>query len=290
MPRAFPNQAAFSRLIHPDPATNRIVQDLYDKLSQIMGSAGAAVAAVSNPVSQILSTGSGSGGGSASVLTGDVTAGSDGVATVVGLRGRPLLSTAPAGTNVLTWNGTAWAPAAASSGFANPMTTLGDLIYENATPVPDRLVGDTSNTRKFLRTLSVAGVAQAPAWDVLSASDIPDPGAYAYDYHINQTAGYGPINLQHASAIVPAGQYILSSYMSGVASPTNMTVNAAYAWTDERGYAWTVSYPLTIVTGTYCARNVTVIRTNGSTNVTVTTTISAGAGTYDCSSVLTRVL
>jgi hypothetical protein len=58
-------------------------------------------------------------------------------------------------------------------GFANPMTTLGDLIYENATPAAARLAGDTSNTRKFLRGQSSAGVAQAPAWDTLQAADVP---------------------------------------------------------------------------------------------------------------------
>ena len=29
------NAVPFTRLTHPDPATNRIVQDLYDKLAQI---------------------------------------------------------------------------------------------------------------------------------------------------------------------------------------------------------------------------------------------------------------
>lgn len=63
--------------------------------------------------------------------------------------------------------------AAGSGGFTNPMTTLGDIMYENATPAAARLAGDTSNTRKFLRELSVAGVAQAPAWDTLQAADVP---------------------------------------------------------------------------------------------------------------------
>ena len=60
------------------------------------------------------------------------------------------------------------------SGFVNPMTTLGDIIYENGTPAPARLAGDTSNARKFLRTQSASGVAQAPAWDTLQAGDIPN--------------------------------------------------------------------------------------------------------------------
>lgn len=65
-----------------------------------------------------------------------------------------------------------WQPAA-GGGMANPMTTLGDLIYENATPAAARLAGDTTNTRKFLRGQASGGVAQAPAWDTLQAGDVP---------------------------------------------------------------------------------------------------------------------
>jgi hypothetical protein len=61
--------------------------------------------------------------------------------------------------------------------LTNPMTTLGDVIYGGAAGVVTRLVGDTSNTRKFLRTLSVVGVATAPGWDTLVAGDIPNISA-----------------------------------------------------------------------------------------------------------------
>lgn len=59
----------------------------------------------------------------------------------------------------------------------NPLTTLGDLVYGGASGVYTRLAGDTSNTRKFLRTVSAAGVAAAPAWDTLVSGDIPDLSA-----------------------------------------------------------------------------------------------------------------
>jgi hypothetical protein len=49
---------------------------------------------------------------------------------------------------------------------------LGEIIYANSTPAWTALAGDTSNTRKFLRTLSVAGVAQAPAWDTVTKTDV----------------------------------------------------------------------------------------------------------------------
>lgn len=65
--------------------------------------------------------------------------------------------------------------ASASTSFntISPMTTLGDLIYGGASGAGTRLAGDTSNTRKFLRELSVAGVATAEVWDTLTVGDLP---------------------------------------------------------------------------------------------------------------------
>jgi hypothetical protein len=53
------------------------------------------------------------------------------------------------------------------------MTTLGDIIFENATPVPDRLAGNITATRMFLRQTGTGAISAAPAWDTLQASDIP---------------------------------------------------------------------------------------------------------------------
>jgi len=61
---------------------------------------------------------------------------------------------------------------AADIGFANPMTTLGDLIYGAASGTATRLAGDTTDTRKFLRSLSVMGVASAPVWDTVTKTDV----------------------------------------------------------------------------------------------------------------------
>ena len=80
--------------------------------------------------------------------------------------GTPVAGQAPLATG--TGQASAW-----GNVLSNPMTTLGDLLYENATPAAARLAGDTSNTRKFLRTQATAGVAQAPAWDTIQAGDVP---------------------------------------------------------------------------------------------------------------------
>jgi hypothetical protein len=52
------------------------------------------------------------------------------------------------------------------SGFANPMTTLGDLIYENATPAAAKLSGPTTpaSVPQYLTSTPSGGVAAAPAW------------------------------------------------------------------------------------------------------------------------------
>ena len=87
----------------------------------------------------------------------------------------------------------------------NPMTTLGDTTYGGSAGAVTRLAGDTSNTRKFLRELSVTGVATAPVWDTLVAGDIP-----------SLTATYATVTLNNLgttavnAAIVPASNGAIS--------------------------------------------------------------------------------
>lgn len=55
----------------------------------------------------------------------------------------------------------------------NPMDNIGQMIYGGASGIPTQLAADLSDTRKFLRQLSVGGLGTAPVWDTLQASDIP---------------------------------------------------------------------------------------------------------------------
>jgi hypothetical protein len=64
-----------------------------------------------------------------------------------------------------------WAPP--PSGFANPMSTQGDIIFENATPAPARLAGPTSATKQFLTSTGTGSTANNPAWGTIAAGDIP---------------------------------------------------------------------------------------------------------------------
>jgi len=57
--------------------------------------------------------------------------------------------------------------------FVNPLTTLGDMIYENATPAAARLAGTTSATKQFLTQTGTGSLSAAPAWGTISAGDVP---------------------------------------------------------------------------------------------------------------------
>jgi hypothetical protein len=48
--------------------------------------------------------------------------------------------------------------------LTNPMTTLGDIIYENSTPAPARLAGTTSTTLSALTQTGTGSASAAPVW------------------------------------------------------------------------------------------------------------------------------
>lgn len=55
----------------------------------------------------------------------------------------------------------------------SPMTTLGDIIYENATPAGARLPGNTTATNKFLTQTGTGSLSAAPGWSVILNADVP---------------------------------------------------------------------------------------------------------------------
>ena len=86
------------------------------------------------------------------------------------LAGNPPLKL-PAGTDgdVLTsdaaGNLTLAAPSGGGGGGGSlPLTTAGDMLYENSTPAPARLQGNTSAVRKFLTQTGDGTNSAPPAW------------------------------------------------------------------------------------------------------------------------------
>lgn len=65
---------------------------------------------------------------------------------------------------------TNWSKVAIGTSMTNPMTTLGDMIYENATPAPARLAGNTTSTLNVLTQTGTGSVSAAPAWLTLPAA------------------------------------------------------------------------------------------------------------------------
>jgi len=60
----------------------------------------------------------------------------------------------------------------ANTGMSNPMTTLGDIIYENSTPTPARLAGNTTTTKQFLSQTGTGSISAAPVWDQVNLADV----------------------------------------------------------------------------------------------------------------------
>lgn len=76
---------------------------------------------------------------------------------------------------VLT-SGGAGAPTWGAAPVSNPMTTLGDIIYENATPAIARLAGSTSASKRFLTQTGNGTISAAPAWGTVTGSDVGGQG------------------------------------------------------------------------------------------------------------------
>ena len=82
---------------------------------------------------------------------------------------------ASGGTQAFWWSASqsSWSTQASGSGFSNPMTTLGDMIYGGTSGTATQLSGNTTTTRKFFRQTGTGSASAAPAWDTLLAADVP---------------------------------------------------------------------------------------------------------------------
>lgn len=57
--------------------------------------------------------------------------------------------------------------------MVNPMTTLGDMIYESAALVAAQLPGNTSTTKQFLTQTGTGSASAIPAWATIQSADLP---------------------------------------------------------------------------------------------------------------------
>ena len=87
--------------------------------------------------------------------------------------GAPFALTTTGTSGAATFSGgTLNIPNYASGGMSNPMTTLGDIIYENATPAAARLAGNTTTAKQYLSQTGNGTISAAPAWATIAAADL----------------------------------------------------------------------------------------------------------------------
>lgn len=107
--------------------------------------------------------------------------------------------------NILSSTGsaTAWIP---NPALISPMTTLGDIIYENATPTAARLAGNTTATKKFLTQTGTGSASAAPGWNTIVAADVPGSAlTKTDDTNVTLTLGGTPSTALLAATSITAG-------------------------------------------------------------------------------------
>ncbi len=75
----------------------------------------------------------------------------------------------------LTNGGTGVSAGSSTAAFnaLSPMSTLGDLLYENSSLSAARLAGQTSATKEFLTQTGTGSVSAIPGWATIVAGDVP---------------------------------------------------------------------------------------------------------------------
>jgi hypothetical protein len=77
------------------------------------------------------------------------------------------------GTLGVGFGGTGQTSPAAAFDALDPLTTVGDILYEGTGPTAARLAGNNTTTNQFLRSTGSGGLATAPTWSTLVSGDIP---------------------------------------------------------------------------------------------------------------------
>lgn len=88
----------------------------------------------------------------------------------------PITLTTTGSSGASTFNGTTLNiptyTLAGLGGFANPMTTLGDVIYGAASGVATRLAGNTTTAKQYLSQTGTGTVSAAPSWSAIAGGDV----------------------------------------------------------------------------------------------------------------------
>jgi hypothetical protein len=136
----------------------------------------------------------------------------------------------------------------------DPMTTLGDIIYENGTPEPTSLSGNITTTKMFLTQTGTGTTSAPPSWGTILASDIPT---------LNQNTTGTAANVTGVVAVTNGG----------TGSSTQNFVDLSSTQANIAG-SKTFTSPLTVNSTSSTAL---AVGPNGSTNPALTVNSSAGS-------------
>jgi hypothetical protein len=167
--------------------------------------------------------GNGSGVGAAVSLSQDIGCVNTGVCTVTGLQGRAVSSSAPSSTNVLAWNGSAWAPAAASSG---------SLTVNGVTPVstislgPNLTTTGTTPTVTLAQTNPVRNPTDGGSHSYAVQTTCPSSTTCDVGYQVNLVSTFTAMTVPQATGSFAEGAcFSLSNAGAITATATTSTIN-----------------------------------------------------------------
>ncbi len=157
--------------------------------------------------------------------------------------------------------GVKWSPV-----LANPMTTLGDIIYEDVTPTPVRLAGNTTSAINFLGQTGTGSVSAAPAWTAFTAPTIQKFTS------TGTRAGFVIRIVSTLSANLVAG----AVYTNDGTSNSFTAANSVNSGSNVGPIFWTGS-------GTYSGGGMTKVSGTGPSTITYVTADASDTATYTTS-------
>ena len=191
-----------------------------------------------------------------------------------------------------------------NTGFVNPMTTLGDMIYGGASGTPTRLAGNTTSTLEILTSTGSGGSATAPAWTAASTIGFVNPmtspgdmicggvSGAATRFAATATAGLALLSGSNvcpswsasAPALVGAANvFTANQTMPSIVLPGTTATNSAPLGSELTtsgtcsGTGWTGTYPNYVAPGTTAPLTCTGF-TSGQSYQTVTSIGAGGSG------------
>ena len=170
----------------------------------------------------------------------------------------------------------------------NPMTTLGDMIYENSQPTAARLAGNTSAAKQFLTQTGTGAVSAAPAWGTIANSDLPYVAPWIPADNGLLVATNDPALSTSNSIFIGGTLYLAKLMIREAITATNLWVNIEATGNNTGGsggtFAGLYSSAGALLTGSSDVASSLV--TTGPVSLAFTTPQALSAGTFVWAAIL----